>query len=108
MLTLRDEAVRLNPGRPLKLRVDEDFFDCMNFYRSMYGMERVLLPVELEPLGGPADFYYGFTRNEPAMAAQGARPLYRHAQSETVLCVRDAAAAPGRAPRATDSGASVR
>ena len=108
MLTIRDEARRLNLGRPLKLRIEEDYFDCMNFYRSMYGMEQMLLPVELEPLGGPADFYYGFTRNEPVMAAQGARPLYRHAQSETVLCVRDAAAAPGKATRATDSGASVR
>ncbi|NTU68068.1 MAG: hypothetical protein HGB02_04215 [Chlorobiaceae bacterium] len=89
MLAVREEIGRNAPGRPCKMRVDEPYFDTMNFYRSMYGMERLLLPVELDGLDGPADFYYGFIRDEAKMAAQGARPLYRHAESGTILCVRD-------------------
>ena len=92
MLSTKAEIVRLNPGRPVKMRVDEDFFDCMNFYRGMFGMERMLLPVDLEPLAGPADFYYGFISHEPVMAANGARPLFRDPASGTILCVRDGAA----------------
>ncbi|NTV02179.1 MAG: hypothetical protein HGB04_05260 [Chlorobiaceae bacterium] len=89
MLAVKREIGLQQPGTPRKMRVDEDYFDTMNFYRSMYGMERMLLPVELDGLDGPADFYYGFIRNEATMAAQGARPLYRHPQSGTILCVRD-------------------
>ena len=89
MLAVRDEIGRRNLDVPCKMRVDEAYFDCMNFYRSMFGMERLLQPVELDGLGGPADFYYGFTRDEPIMVACGARPLFRHPESETILSVRD-------------------
>ena len=107
MLAVREELGRREPGPPRKMRVDEAYFDCMNFYRSMYGMERMLRPVELDGLDGPADFYYGFSRHEGAMAAQGARLLLRHPESGTILYFRDMSGAPDRRPDATVTHGSV-
>jgi hypothetical protein len=88
MLAVRDEIGRQNTGRPSRIRVNLDFEDTMGFYRSMFGMERSLLPVRHEGLDGPADFYYGYLSEEPTMARYGARPLFRHSESGTILCER--------------------
>ncbi|NTU93739.1 MAG: hypothetical protein HGB29_08830 [Chlorobiaceae bacterium] len=88
MLMIRQEIGRQTPGHPRKLRVNTEYEHAMNFYRIMYGMERVLMPVESEGLAGSADFYYGFIRDESTMTGYGARPMLRQPESGTILCGR--------------------
>ena len=85
MLIIRNEIDGHSTGQPRKLLVNEDFVDCMGFYRSMFHMERSLAPVESGGLDGPADFYYGYDRDEPTIARYGARPLFRDIFSHSVL-----------------------
>lgn len=88
MLVIRDTIGLQTPGRPCKVLANSDFQGSMNFYRSMFGMERVLLPIRDDGLDGSADFYYGHTSEAVTMSRNGARPLLLQPASGTVLYER--------------------
>ncbi len=88
MLAIRSAIGWGTPERPRKIRVNGDFEGSMNFYRSMFGMERLLLPIRDDGLDGSADFYFGHTSDAVTMARYGARPLLVHQASGTVLYER--------------------
>jgi hypothetical protein len=88
MLVIRDTIGLQTPGRPRRMLVNSDFQGCMNFYRSMFGMERTLLPIRDDGLDGPADFYYGHTNDAVTMSRNGARPLLLQPASGTLLYYR--------------------
>jgi hypothetical protein len=85
MLAIRDAIGTQKPERPRKMLVNYDFQGSIAFYRSMLGMESILLPIRDERLDGSADYYYGHTSDAVTMARNGARPLLLHPASRTIL-----------------------
>ena len=91
MLAIMKEIGQQKPERARKMLVNSDYDGSISFYRSMFGMERLLLPIHDEGLDGSADYYYGHTSDAVTMAKNGARPLLLHPASGTVLYERTGA-----------------
>ncbi|NTU57697.1 MAG: hypothetical protein HGB00_02060 [Chlorobiaceae bacterium] len=88
MLAIRKSVDMQKSDRQLKMRVNDDFAEVMNFYRIMLGMEETLLPIENDGLEGAASFYFGHNKDVATIARSGARPLLLHPASRTVLYER--------------------
>ncbi|NTW52689.1 MAG: hypothetical protein HGB22_08890 [Chlorobiaceae bacterium] len=88
MLAVRDKIVRQKPTVPLHMRVNWVFEPSTNFYRHTMGLESSLLPLNRKGLDGPADLYYGYTRDQGLITKYSVRLLKREPFSDTVLFER--------------------
>ena len=87
MLAVKKAIEEQKYEQPRKILMAVQFEEEINFYREMFSMERMLLPA-VEGLDGKADFYYGYTRDAAIMKKYGARPLFIHSPSDTVVYER--------------------
>jgi hypothetical protein len=88
MVAVKEKIEREKPDVPVLMRTNWLFEPNMNFYRRALGLESLLSPIRQGGLDGPADFYYGYTRDEGIMTKHGARPLLRQTGSGTLLFER--------------------
>ncbi len=88
MAAVKESIQREKLDVPVLMRANWLLEPSMSFYRRSMGLETLLYPVRQGGLDGPADFYYGYARDEGTMTKYGARPLLRQPGSGTLLFER--------------------
>jgi len=90
MVAVKERVEREKLDVPVLMHANWLLEPSMSFYRRALGLETILYPVRSGGLDGPADFYYGYTRDEGTISKSGARPLLLQPESGTLLFERTA------------------